>query len=76
MEDCFTPKFIRRRNEEPISENEPIPVPKGLKEDLRRLKNQGLPVNEMTRDYFKTIIDRARDGQYEHLGVKLPGRAS
>lgn len=58
----------RPRSADPLNEIESIAVSASMKKKLAMLKNQGLPVPELARDFLAEIIRRAESGEID--GIK------
>lgn len=68
MEVFLKPRMGRPKSSDPLSEIESIPVTPSMKVKIRSLKDQGLLVNDMTRDFLLEIIRKAERGEIE--GIK------
>lgn len=65
MEIRLKPKIGRPKSDDPLNEIESIPITSAMKAKIRQLKNRGLGINDMTRDFLCEVIRQAEQGKIE-----------
>lgn len=72
MNQIFTPKIGRPKTTEATGSPESVAVTPSMREELRILKNRGLLLGDMTREFWAEIIRQARSGGIG--GITLPDK--